>query len=992
MPSGQVGSALEEMHVTGLKSFRWGTVVLLVVWTLSPAFAESFHSPEANYCLMPRRPIGEDEVLTAAQKAGLQTYEDLYLKARPRGMEAGPAHVTTTGNIRAVVILIDFSDKPATTPKSHFEQMLFSVGTYPTGSLRDYYLEVSRGAVDIDGVVTDWIRAPETYAWYVQGLFGVYSKYPQNVQGLAETAVRLADAVIDYSQFDNDGPDGIPNSGDDDGYVDQVFVVHAGPGAEATLLPTDIWSHKFETYFAIDVDGVKVHPYTMEPEDGNIGVFCHELGHAFGLPDLYDYGYDSAGLGYWCLMAAGSWGFSGGIGSSATYGQTPAHFCAWSKVQLGWMTVRNYTANATQVSLGQAATHGECIRLWRNGAAGDEYFLIENRRKIFFDVSLPGEGLLICHVDDSVPTNDHQEHYKVGVVQADGLEHLNNDILYGGNYGDTGDPFPGSANKTTWSDATTPNSRDHGGGYTGVSLTNISAPGAFMSFNLTVQDNSSANHPPSLLVLQPDDRLLWHADTQFTIRWTARDGDGDPLSVSLYYDTDTNPVGKTLIASGRPNTGSYNWNCAAVPAGVYYIYAEASDGKGGVASDYSPEGALNWDTFQYDGTLKIVHGSGDFHEPDDTPDQAFAIPANSVQQSRIYLPYDRDFYAVQLPGIGPLTLTLDQIPFYSDYDLRVFGPDRQLVGFSTQGNVFVDPANVNMPESLQVTNSAPGTHYILVDGHTIEDAIYSFDTQQSYRLTVAYTLQATVTPTPTVTSTPTVTPTPTPPQTPTPTPTHTPTPVPNPYLRFVPASVTLHHPPTGAAIAAATRSFAIRMEDGAGMHSVVLNGAYDPAVAVIAGVTQVVNGDYLAYAGTPSYAPPEVNNASGTFFQAGFNGAGQGAFGSGDVAHVIWSTVFTGRKKTTALALTSASSWSSVLGSIQVPSIPASLTVCFYADLDCNDSVDISDVQKVAGQWGKAPGSPGYNPDYDIDRDGDTDIVDVQYVAGRWGQSAPFAP
>ncbi|MFC1543554.1 immune inhibitor A domain-containing protein [Candidatus Neomarinimicrobiota bacterium] len=65
--------------------------------------------------------------------------------------------------------------------------------------------------------------------------------------------------------------------------------------------------------------------------DMTIGVYAHEMGHAvFGLPNLYDYGYDSEGLGDWSLMAGGSW--NGSLGSS------PAFPDAWSHVQMGYVT------------------------------------------------------------------------------------------------------------------------------------------------------------------------------------------------------------------------------------------------------------------------------------------------------------------------------------------------------------------------------------------------------------------------------------------------------------------------------------------------------------------------------------------------------------------------------------------------------------------------------------------------------------------------------
>ncbi len=469
-------------------------VWITVVFWASSLPAVSPNDSDAEFCMIPPRPRQPDEILTTRQKAGLDMYQDVFLKHHPKGLQTSLSQIqAVTGTKRCVVILVDFSDHVASTPKSHFEQMLFSVNSYPTGSMRDYYRQASYTEADIDGVVTDWYRAPQTYAWYVQNLFGVYSKYPQNIQGLTEDAVRLADPDIDFSQFDNDGPDGIPDSGDDDGFVDQVFIVHAGQGAEFTLVQTDIWSHKFQTYFPVQADGVNVFEYTMEPEDGTIGVYCHELAHQFNLPDLYDYDYDSAGLGYWCLMAAGVWGFTGSPGDNSAYGVTPAHFSAWCKVKMGWMSPSHYTTNQLDIVLGQASSLPQCLRLWRNGPGDKEYFLVENRQKTGFDASLPGNGLLVYHCDDNLPNNDNQDHYLVGLVEADGEDELKIDILYGGNYGEDEDTFPGTLGKYTWSDATVPNSRDYGGSYTGVSLYNISQPGQFMSFNMTCQDNTTGN-------------------------------------------------------------------------------------------------------------------------------------------------------------------------------------------------------------------------------------------------------------------------------------------------------------------------------------------------------------------------------------------------------------------------------------------------------------------------------------------------------------------
>jgi immune inhibitor A len=218
-----------------------------------------------------------------------------------------PVSGTSTRNLRAAVILVDFADNPADTvnyPPSYYEKLIFSVSEHPTGSLRDYFLENSNGKLDLTGTVTRWLRMPQPYSYYVAGKRG-FGQYPNNAQKLAEDAVVVANWEVNFSNLDNDGPDGVPDSGDDDGYVDALFIVHAGPGYETTLDTMNIHSHHWVFLHEQIVDGVRAWPYSMEAEDSRTGVFCHEFGHILGLPDLYDRDYGSMGLGGWSLMAYG---------------------------------------------------------------------------------------------------------------------------------------------------------------------------------------------------------------------------------------------------------------------------------------------------------------------------------------------------------------------------------------------------------------------------------------------------------------------------------------------------------------------------------------------------------------------------------------------------------------------------------------------------------------------------------------------------------------
>ena len=368
-----------------------------------------------------------------------------------------------SGTVRIVVVLAEFPDKAMTQSKQHFEDLFFSQGVLANGSVREYFDNVSNGIIDIQGQVLGPYQLPQNLVTYANGESGIGNASP-NARTMAKDALEAADPDVDYSQYDNDG----------DGYVDAFLVVHAGSGAESTGSANDIWSHKWVleggTY---NTDGIDLYAYLTVPEDARIGVCCHELGHLlFGFPDLYDTDQSSEGVGNWCLMGGGSWNGGGDI---------PANPSAWCKADQGWVNVINVTSNST-ITFQDVKTSHAVHRLWKNGTSGSEYFLVENRQKVGFDADLPGEGLLIWHIDDDISSNADEAHYKVACEQADG----NNNLENGDNRGDDGDPFPGSSNNTTFDANSNPNSKSYGDMETCVSIKSISASGPIMTAYVSV--------------------------------------------------------------------------------------------------------------------------------------------------------------------------------------------------------------------------------------------------------------------------------------------------------------------------------------------------------------------------------------------------------------------------------------------------------------------------------------------------------------------------
>ncbi|HET7898253.1 MAG TPA: M6 family metalloprotease domain-containing protein, partial [Flavisolibacter sp.] len=364
------------------------------------------------------------------------------------------------GAVRVAVVLVDFPDKKLNKTKKHYEDLFFS---NKKGSVRDYYKEVTNNAIQIEGEVVGPFTLPRKLSDYAHGNSGTGNASP-NARTMAEDAAKAATPSVNFNRYDNDG----------DGYVDAFVVVHAGRGAEETASKNDIWSHKWLLPSPFATDNTTIYAYLTVPEDCKLGVCAHELGHLlFGFPDLYDSDYSSEGVGDWCLMGGGSW--NGG-------GNTPAHPCAWCKVQQGWTMVINQVKNEDEVKIDPVQKSKTVYRLWKEGLQANEYFLVENREQKNYDKLIPGSGLLVWHIDDNIDSNSNEFHYRVALMQADNKK----DLEHGNNRGDNGDCFPGSARNKTFNKTSQPGSLSYGGLDTGVQVKNIRKSGATVYADLYV--------------------------------------------------------------------------------------------------------------------------------------------------------------------------------------------------------------------------------------------------------------------------------------------------------------------------------------------------------------------------------------------------------------------------------------------------------------------------------------------------------------------------
>jgi M6 family metalloprotease-like protein len=397
-------------------------------------------------------------------------------------------------------------------------------------TLNNYYKEVSYDQFKINVDVKGWYTLPHNYEYYLGQNNGYYNvNGDAHIGELVKDAIALADkAGVDFSQYAVEAkpgdfadlygdaaatPEGISK------IVPNIFIIHRGTGAEYSEDPSIIWSHKWdilsasyygeyyqtgaypadETLKYEVVDEVVVNTYNICPEVGqditeyytkpagipkrlpspaDPGVFAHEFGHVLGLPDQYDYGYDSEGTGMFTIMASGSYGRDVNTANKLLNryfsGFSPVHMDAWSKYYLGFAQPKPISPSAMRqtITLRPVETNKDIFKIVVPGSNGKEYFLLENRQQIGYDKGLSYtvdgknlHGLVIYHIDETVfMRNFHrpneaanwdwnnrgasytdpetgENHYGISVVQADGRWDMEKYI----NDGDSSDTFPGTS-------------------------------------------------------------------------------------------------------------------------------------------------------------------------------------------------------------------------------------------------------------------------------------------------------------------------------------------------------------------------------------------------------------------------------------------------------------------------------------------------------------------------------------------------------------------
>lgn len=295
--------------------------------------------------------------------------------------------------------------------RDHYLDLLFNEGS-GVNSMRQYYIEQSSNRYTVHGDVTDWVQVPGVAAsydddfasplggnqvWYFL-IDSLNAWYDAQITA-GKTPAEIDTYLSQFDVWDRYDWDGDGNFNEPDGYIDHMQFVHSGIGNESCSPTCDdwaIWSHSWFAFSGLIGEagpspdflegGIQVgessfwvNKYTIQPEDGGVGVFVHEYAHDLGIPDLYDYTGENS-TGFWTLMSSGS-NLGGG---TEDIGSAPSHLGAWEKFQLGWLNYEvAYAGKASSHKIGPLET---------NTKQAQGLFVVLPKKSVVSNLGAPYEG------------------------------------------------------------------------------------------------------------------------------------------------------------------------------------------------------------------------------------------------------------------------------------------------------------------------------------------------------------------------------------------------------------------------------------------------------------------------------------------------------------------------------------------------------------------------------------------------------------------------
>lgn len=369
--------------------------------------------------------IDRKEVMNAAKERRQSANTDRAKRMAKRQAQKGTSN-SIEGKKKGIIILVNFQDVKLedANNKEYFERMAneehFNDGNF-VGSVHDYFYDQSRGKFDLEFDVVGPYTMPNNMSYYGKNLNGKEGN-DQHPASMVIEACKAANSEVNFADYDWDG----------DQEVDQVYVIYAGKGEADGGIANTIWPHEWTLASAqnygdgsgpLTLDGVTINTYACGSElNGSeeicgIGTMCHEFSHCLGFPDFYDTSTTAYGVGmlWWDLMDSGSYNGDGYL---------PAGYSSYERWVAGWLNPIELTTTKDVNDMKCLQDGGDAYIIYNSGNR-NEYFLLENRQPVKWDKELPGQGMLIVHVDynesawSGNSVNNDYSHQRMTWIPAD---------------------------------------------------------------------------------------------------------------------------------------------------------------------------------------------------------------------------------------------------------------------------------------------------------------------------------------------------------------------------------------------------------------------------------------------------------------------------------------------------------------------------------------------------------------------------------------------
>ncbi len=395
-----------------------------------------------------------------------------------------------------LVLKVDFPDQHGRRKGAEIDRYFFAEDDV---SLKSYYRENSYGQMNIEpgplgGCMPKgnaWYRVSKEMSYYGEGIYLV-DRYRE----LTREACELADADVDFSQYDRDK----------DGYVDHLFILHAGNDEASSDSPDDIWSLLVPNVGGGTFDySVRIDASIMVGEEPgfkkpHLGIYFHEFLHDFGAPDMYGANRYIEPLDQkWCLM--GMFGPYQGGGDERD-GLSPSHISSYLKWDIdarpengrcGWIEpvdIKENISNLQVHSFELPLADNKTYKITVPGKNGREFFLISNRNKSaskFYDIALPESGILIWHIDENKQRGNTDASNRVWLEDPFDPEHLDTQHIT------DGAAYSADDNQNSFTPDTNPNSNANDGSPSGITITNIGREGLYIPISVFFGDTYEPN-------------------------------------------------------------------------------------------------------------------------------------------------------------------------------------------------------------------------------------------------------------------------------------------------------------------------------------------------------------------------------------------------------------------------------------------------------------------------------------------------------------------